>query len=532
MAYSDPTEDSYLVVGWQVSPSGELQYWDEATAKPGLPEQEKHLVKIPADTMGSHVAIIAQSGSGKSFFLGRLIEELMLRTKSHCIILDPNADFRQIDKVEDETLWSEARYDSIKHRGRLPHESSRKEFEEQWSNVAIRIRGRSDSGLRGNHEQLTLWWPALSVEFLGEDLKPMLRSDLYHCHAFVQALETLWRHRSRKPKNPVNLFAEAQRLISAARDLSGEELRSRLEKDFLTKKEKESLSGTKSVDSRRSQLRRIIDTLRLNQIHDAIERALAAAKYVHPDVQRFYFGKIREYMASGILDTVTGSRPPPAAATKRRLQVIDLPSLHDKSTRLLAVNALLTTVWKEARTAWNNALKESEDNDTRVPTFVVVDEAHNLIPAKPRTRAETALVEQFRTITAEGRKYGLFLVLVTQRPDKLDSLILSECENKAIMKLGSASVLKTTRKMLGLEDIPQSVLDKCLEFEKGHALLLGHWVPDGPQRIYTAARRTKEGGRNLRESYWAKPEGRKVLGADIKNPKSRRSTRAKRSSSK
>jgi hypothetical protein len=269
----------------------------------------------------------------------------------------------------------------------------------------------------------------------------------------------------------------------------------------------------------------------LNQIHDAIERALAAAKYVHPDVQRFYFGKIREYMASGILDTMTGSRPS-ATTTKRRLQVIDLPSLHDKSTRLLAVNALLTTVWKEARTAWNNALKESEDNDKRVPTFVVVDEAHNLIPAKPRTQAETALVEQFRTITAEGRKYGLFLVLVTQRPDKLDSLILSECENKAIMKLSSASVLKTTRKMLGLEDIPQSVLDKCLEFEKGHVLLLGRWVPDGPQRVYTAARRTKEGGRNLRETYWAKPEGRTEFGAEVKDPKSRRSTIAKRSNSK
>lgn len=508
MAYSEPVEESYLVVGWQVTPSGELQYWHDARAKPGLPEQEKHLVRIPAGTMGSHTAIIAQSGSGKSFFLGRLIEELMLRTRSHCIVLDPNADFRQIDKIEDEKLWTEARYDSVKRRGKLPHESSRKEFEEQWSKVAIRIRGRGHGGPRDSHEHLTLWWPALSVDFLGgEDLNPMQRSDLYHCHAFVQGLETLWKHTSRKAKNPVNLFNEAQKLFSAARDLSAEDLRFGLEQDFLTPKELESLSGRKPVDSRRTGLRTLIDTLRLNQIHDAIERVLAAAEYVSPDVERFYLGKAREYMATGILNTVMGSRPPSAAAAKRRLQVIDLPFLHDKNTRLLAVNALLTTVWKEARAAWDNALKESEDNDTRVPTFVVVDEAHNLIPAKPRTRAEIALTEQFRTITAEGRKYGLFLVLVSQRPDKLDSLILSECENKAIMKLGSASVLNTTREMLGLEDIGPGVVEKCLEFEKGHVLLLGRWVPDGPQRIYTAARRTKEGGRNLRETYWAKPEG-------------------------
>jgi hypothetical protein len=93
----------------------------------------------------------------------------------------------------------------------------------------------------------------------------------------------------------------------------------------------------------------------------------------------------------------------------------------------------------------------------------------------------------------------------TQRPDKVDPLVLSECENKAILKLGSHSVLNISKQLLGLEDVPASILSKTLEFEAGRAVLIGRWSPTGPELMYTAMRRTVEGGRNLRESHWATP---------------------------
>ena len=71
------------------------------------------------------------------------------------------------------------------------------------------------------------------------------------------------------------------------------------------------------------------------------------------------------------------------------------------------------------------------------------------------------------------------------------------------MKLGSTSTLQLTRKLLGLEDVPPRILGKCVEFEIGRALLVGRWAPHGPQLLYSAARRTIEGGRNLRPEYWA-----------------------------
>ena len=95
------------------------------------------------------------------------------------------------------------------------------------------------------------------------------------------------------------------------------------------------------------------------------------------------------------------------------------------------------------------------------------------------------------------------MILASQRPDKLDSVILSECGNKVVMRLDSKAILDVSKQLLGLEEVPSSLLEKTLGFRIGRALLVGRWVPAGPQILYTAARRTIEGGRNLRASHWA-----------------------------
>ena len=41
----------------------------------------------------AHTAVFAQTGAGKSFLLGRYLEEILLKTRARVVILDPNADF-------------------------------------------------------------------------------------------------------------------------------------------------------------------------------------------------------------------------------------------------------------------------------------------------------------------------------------------------------------------------------------------------------------------------------------------------------
>lgn len=498
---------SHLTLGWQVTPNLDPSFWLSPGAKPGT--QALHdLVTVPTSAIANHTAIVAQSGSGKSFFLGRLVEEILLHTRSRCVIVDPNSDFRRVYDVESPELWTKAAYSTSDRAGRLPHEASREDFRVEWAKISIRVRTARTKKAR-NTEKFKLWWPSLSAEFLGEELDPMLRGDLYHIHAFVKALEPLLGL-SRAQGKTIDLIDEAERLFHLGRQRSEEEFKNELEREFNLQQIQGALRQLRTMGVSGSiQFWPLLGFVDAKTLRNRIRGILKAPKYVSEGVERYYFGKAREYQAAGILEMEPQEEISPWFRLRskrpltRRLEVIDLPSLKDNNTRLLTVNTLIDEEFDRARAIWSTALDRPPKSDERVPTFIVVDEAHNLIPAKERGKAEAALRELFRTIVAEGRKYGLFLILVTQRPDKLDPLVVSECENKVVMKLGSISVLNKTRELLGLEDTPTRLLEKCLEFEKGRAILMGRWSPHGPQTFYCAARRTIEGGRDLRSEYWA-----------------------------
>lgn len=510
-----------LTLGWQVTPSGDPRYWLNPAARPGS-QSPSELVRVPANTMACHTAICAQSGSGKSYFLGRLIEELLLQTKVACVIFDPNADFRKVHEIEDANLWKQASYDPIQRRGKLPHEASRREFAPYWSQVPIKIViGTYEEMLLESpyYEQVRLWWPRIDADFLAEDLNPVQRNELYHCHVFVQIIGyltlTLW-----PPMNMLDIIDTAEMIYNRGlSEKSKDGFRSAILETFdvystleLHIYQAKMMSGGLIPAPIGNLLWRAHFDLESakNIINSEIDRAVRSIQYVSKDMVQFYFSQACKYKAAGNIIT----KPPSPSITPinelKRLTVIDLPSLRNKSTRLLVINAVLTEILIIAQSEWDKTLKEPPSKDERVPIFIVLDEAHNLIPAEPSGQPEHALRERFRTIAAEGRKYGIFLIMVSQRPDKLDSMVLSECDNKMLMRLDSETVLNFARKNLGLEHISSTLLEKCLQFEAGRALLVGRWAPEGPQMLYVAARRTREGGRNLIAQNWAVPFKKKL----------------------
>jgi ATPase family associated with various cellular activities (AAA) len=382
----------------------------------------------------------------------------------------------------------------------LPHVPSAEVFSDRWKLIAKQILGGPELPPI-NGVQLRIAWPSLSVEFLAEDVAPMLRSDLYHCHEFVRALAVLLelkKPNKRRAAASANLIDEANRLLRLLSAIPGEKDR----KDVL---ENEFGPDQLPQTSASGFLSRLLPLFRLGrsreQIQQSIATAAAAVEYISDGVAKYYFGKAREYIAQHIVKTEIGQLH--KEVRSERLQVIDLPSFADQKTRSLVLNSVLATIWESARADWAQAVATGKDE--RVPTFIVVDEAHNLIPAQVRSLGAEALREQFRAVAAEGRKYGLFLIVCTQRPDKIDPLVLSECENIAIMKLGSRSVLETAQRLLGLEEIPTATVTKCLEFETGRAIIIGRWSKGGPKILYSAMRRTVEGGTSLQDSYWARP---------------------------
>jgi uncharacterized protein DUF87 len=74
--------------------------------------------------------------------------------------------------------------------------------------------------------------------------------------------------------------------------------------------------------------------------------------------------------------------------------------------------------------------------EARSPLCLVCDEAHLYLPAKETlSPMEQVALDAFEAIAKEGRKYGIALLVVSQRPTDLSSTVLSQCNNFIVMRL-------------------------------------------------------------------------------------------------
>jgi uncharacterized protein len=171
----------------------------------------------------------------------------------------------------------------------------------------------------------------------------------------------------------------------------------------------------------------------------------------------------------------------------RRCLVVDLGSLNTPEEQSVVAEAVLATLWNQ--------------RTRREPVLVVIDEAHNVCPAVPKD-AVTALAAEYATrIAAEGRKFGLYLLLSTQRPQKVQENVLSQCDNLMLMRMNSAADLEFLRAVFSF--VPAGLLERASAFRQGHALIAGKVMPHAGY-VRFGARTAEEGGADIPVS-WADP---------------------------
>ena len=371
----------------------EVQAWlqrsEQRYAK--LPLGELSLVAgVPAvaDARGfdRHTFLCGQSGSGKTYSLGVILERLLTETDLRIVVIDPNSDFV-----------------------RLPE-----------------VRGGADPALAGRYQRAAR---RVAVHSAGAPGERRLR---LHAAEVDPAMQAALLH--------LDPIEDREEYATLARLLAGDPLALG------------ALAESEDLEKRRLGLR-------LSN--------LGADRYA--------------VWARGepgsVLDAVHDQ--------DNRCVVVDIGSLPTREEQSLVAGAVLGSLWQRRQ--------------ERKPVLIVIDEAHNVCPAEPPNQLVAVAAEHAIRIAAEGRKFGLYLLVSTQRPQKIAPNVLSQADNLVLMRLNSLADAAFTQAAFSF--VPPALIERSVIFQQGEALIAGKISPQ-PALLRFGSRITEEGGADV-PATWA-----------------------------
>jgi hypothetical protein len=161
------------------------------------------------------------------------------------------------------------------------------------------------------------------------------------------------------------------------------------------------------------------------------------------------------------LHKVFGTSVTPGGVLKEnQIVIINMNSVDDEVVELVA-SVLARMAFRTLRHA---------DPRSRFPVHLLLEEAHRYVAEKP-SRFSIDASRVYERIAKEGRKYGLFIMVASQRPSELSKTVLSQCSNFVIHRIQNPDDLSQIRQMTPF--ISDSVLKRLPSLPKQHALVFG-----------------------------------------------------------
>jgi len=127
--------------------------------------------------------------------------------------------------------------------------------------------------------------------------------------------------------------------------------------------------------------------------------------------------------------------------------------------------------------------------------FFLVEEAHNFCPERGFGDALSSSI--LRTIASEGRKFGFYLGVVSQRPARVDKNVLSQCNTQIILKVTNPNDLRALSQ--SIEGFTPGMENDIKELSVGQALVVGESV-EHPIIVNVRVRESKHGVNKEKET--------------------------------
>lgn len=432
-------------------------------------------VMLDPNGLRRHLAVIAQTGAGKSYTVGVILEKL-LALGGTIIIFDPNSDYVRMRR--DETKRPTPFADRVEIF-RLPTAQA----------------GRISDDEIGGSKPFTMKFSALDVDEICamtgipetstnirkalQTVHDKLRHRDYAPHEFLRELERLAKggdlaplgsndtpprgpERKRGQSAPPRGMEEFERAAYAKANID-------LDWDDIGSASEDDASAHATSDLvRETNLARDDASSRNGQVPspDAVAGAQKALKYIERLARVDIWGHEEVPLKTLV-------RP-------MSLSVIDLAGV-DSWISEFVVDKVMRDIWGEATT-----------NGLARPVFFILEEAHNFVPGGQGARSHAANI--IKRIASEGRKFGLFLILVTQRPYKIHADTLSQCNSQIIMRLTNPQDQQAVKQ--SSESISEGLLADLPGLNVGEAVLLGPIVRV-PVMVRIGRRLSAQGGNDI-----------------------------------
>lgn len=144
-----------------------------------------------------------------------------------------------------------------------------------------------------------------------------------------------------------------------------------------------------------------------------------------------------------------------------QIYILDLSTVDDEAVEV--VSSVVT------RLLYDRLRRSTPRNG--YPVNLILEEAHRYVPRASNSASTLDAPKIFERVAKEGRKYGLFLMLSSQRPSELSGTVLSQCSNYVIHKIQNPEDLQHIRRMTPF--ISDSVLNRLASLPKQFALVFG-----------------------------------------------------------
>lgn len=119
-------------------------------------------------------------------------------------------------------------------------------------------------------------------------------------------------------------------------------------------------------------------------------------------------------------------------------------------------------------------LKHSKGEKNDIPFMIICEEAHNYIPKNGASEYKASR-KSIERIAKEGRKYGLSLMVVSQRPSEVSDTIFSQCNNFVVLRLTNVNDQNYVKNLL--PNNTSAIADILPTLSCGECLIVGDAVP-------------------------------------------------------